>query len=157
MYDCSPALDEIRHPQKDTASHLQLLNCHNLAAMWLNVGGPYHLDSFGCQPNPSQPSPERLQPLVRPHFVTMAIGQTRGGASVFHLVAPAAQALLLWHAWSVSEPACWLVFLCLYIILVLYYRSDCTHKYYLNIKWHFYRTNKATNQRIYLKCKRTQS
>uniref|UniRef100_A0A3Q1ATI2 Uncharacterized protein n=1 Tax=Amphiprion ocellaris TaxID=80972 RepID=A0A3Q1ATI2_AMPOC len=28
-------------------------NCHNLAGMWLNAGGPYHLDSFGCQPNPS--------------------------------------------------------------------------------------------------------
>lgn len=75
---------------------------YHLAGMCLNVGGLHHLYSFGCHTQ-SPPLPrETQQLLVRPSFVAMATGQTRGGVTVFHLVAPAAPPLLLWHVWSVS-------------------------------------------------------
>lgn len=94
MTDCYPTMDE---PTEAYSQSITAFNCHNLTGMWLNVGGLYHLNCFECQPNPSPRPPQRLQPLVGPHCFNMATGQTRGGASVLHLVVPAAQALL-WHA-----------------------------------------------------------
>lgn len=68
------------------------------------MGGLHHLDNFVCDTQ-SPPCPrETQQLLVRPGFVAMATGQTRGGVTVFHLVAPSAPSSLLWHVWSVFLP-----------------------------------------------------
>ena len=93
-------------PTETCSKSITASNCHNLAGMWLNVGGPYHLDSFGCQPNPSPTPLQRLQPLVGPHCVTVATGQIRGGASVPHLVVPAAHCTAVVACGSVCMYVC---------------------------------------------------
>lgn len=101
-----PALHEIRHPQKHAPSHLQLL----IVIIWQECGWTW----VGCiiwialGVNQTHPHllPQKLQPLDGPHCLTLAVCQNRGGASVLHLVTPAAQALLLWHVWSVCVCVC---------------------------------------------------
>lgn len=107
--NCMTAAQLGLNPLKHTVSPLQLL----IVIIWQECGCMW----VGCiiwialGVNQTHPHPQRL-PLVGPHCVVMATGQTRGGASVLHLVIPAAQALL-WHACSVCLCAQALLSVCL--------------------------------------------
>ena len=93
-------------PTEAHSRSITTFNCHNLTGMRLSMGGLCDLNSFGCQPNSSPRPPQRLEPLVWTYCSTMATGQTRGGASFFHLVIAAAQALLWYAGISVCVCVC---------------------------------------------------